>query len=67
VAAASPVRHLAGLIIPYLTFSLPLAIYTLSAFFREISWELERAAQVDGATPMQAFLQVIAPWPPPAW
>ena len=56
-----------GLIIPYLTFSLPLAIYTLSAFFREIPWELERAAQVDGATPMQAFLQVIAPLPPPAW
>jgi multiple sugar transport system permease protein len=50
-----------GLIIPYLTFSLPLAIYTLSAFFREIPWELERAAQVDGATPFQAFLQVIAP------
>jgi multiple sugar transport system permease protein len=50
-----------GLIIPYLTFSLPLAIYTLSAFFREIPWELERAAQVDGATPMQAFLRVIAP------
>jgi multiple sugar transport system permease protein len=50
-----------GLIIPYLTFSLPLAIYTLSAFFREIPWELERAAQIDGATPLQAFLQVIAP------
>jgi multiple sugar transport system permease protein len=50
-----------GLIIPYLTFSLPLAIYTLSAFFREIPWELERAAKVDGATPLQAFLQVIAP------
>jgi multiple sugar transport system permease protein len=44
-----------------LTFSLPLAIYTLSAFFREIPWELERAAQVDGATPFQAFRQVIAP------
>ena len=50
-----------GLIIPYLTFSLPLAIYTLSAFFREIPWELERAAKVDGATPLQAFLQVITP------
>ena len=50
-----------GLIIPYLTFSLPLTIYTLSAFFREIPWELERAAKVDGATPLQAFLQVIAP------
>ena len=50
-----------GLIIPYLTFSLPLAIYTLSAFFREIPWELEKAAAMDGATPLQAFRQVIAP------
>ena len=50
-----------GLIIPYMTFTLPLAIYTLSAFFREIPWELEQAAQVDGATPYQAFTKVIAP------
>jgi multiple sugar transport system permease protein len=51
----------AGLVIPYMTFTLPLAIYTLSAFFREIPWELEQAAQVDGATPMQAFRKVILP------
>ncbi|MDP9136140.1 MAG: carbohydrate ABC transporter permease [Actinomycetota bacterium] len=51
----------AGLIIPYMTFTLPLAIYTLSAFFREIPWELEQAAQVDGATPFQAFRKVIVP------
>jgi multiple sugar transport system permease protein len=50
-----------GLIIPYMTFSLPLAIYTLSAFFREIPWDLEKAAQVDGATPFQAFRKVIVP------
>jgi multiple sugar transport system permease protein len=50
-----------GLIIPYLTFALPLAIYTLTAFFREIPWELEQAAQVDGATPFQAFRKVIVP------
>jgi multiple sugar transport system permease protein len=50
-----------GLIIPYMTFTLPLAIYTLSAFFREIPWELEQAAQVDGATPRQAFQKVIVP------
>jgi multiple sugar transport system permease protein len=50
-----------GLIIPYLTFSLPLAIYTLVAFFREIPWDLEQAAQVDGATPFQAFRKVIIP------
>jgi multiple sugar transport system permease protein len=39
-----------GLIIPYITFALPLAIYTLSAFFREIPWDLEKAAKIDGAT-----------------
>ncbi|HEX6153729.1 MAG TPA: carbohydrate ABC transporter permease, partial [Solirubrobacterales bacterium] len=50
-----------GLVIPYLTFALPLAIYTLVAFFREIPWELEQAAQVDGATPWQAFRKVILP------
>jgi multiple sugar transport system permease protein len=50
-----------GLIIPYLTFSLPLAIYVLVAFFREIPWDLEQAAQVDGATPFQAFTKVIVP------
>jgi multiple sugar transport system permease protein len=50
-----------GLIIPYMTFTLPLAIYTLSAFFREIPWELEQAAAVDGATPMQAFRKIIVP------
>jgi multiple sugar transport system permease protein len=50
-----------GLIIPYITFALPLAIYTLSAFFREIPWDLEKAAKMDGATPSQAFRKVIAP------
>ncbi len=50
-----------GLIIPYLAFSLPLAIYTLSAFFREIPWDLEKAAKVDGASQRQIFMEVIAP------
>lgn len=50
-----------GLIIPYMSFTLPLAIWTLSAFFREIPWELEQAAQVDGASPWQAFRKVIVP------
>ena len=51
----------AGLIIPYVAFGLPLGIYILSAFFREIPWELEKAAKMDGATPYQAFTKVIAP------
>jgi multiple sugar transport system permease protein len=50
-----------GLIIPYVSFTLPLSIWTLSAFFREIPWEMEQAAQVDGATPWQAFRKVIVP------
>ena len=50
-----------GLIIPYVATGLPLGIYTLSAFFREIPWSLEKAARVDGATPFQAFMRVIAP------
>jgi multiple sugar transport system permease protein len=50
-----------GLVIPYITFALPLAIYTMSAFFKEIPWDLEKAAKMDGATPWQAFRKVIAP------
>lgn len=50
-----------GLVIPYITFALPLAIYTMSAFFREIPVDLEKAAKMDGATPGQAFRRVIAP------
>jgi multiple sugar transport system permease protein len=50
-----------GLILPYMTFTLPLAIWTLSAFFREIPWDLDKAARVDGATPLQAFIHVILP------
>lgn len=51
----------AGLILPYMTFTLPLAIWTLSAFFREIPWDLDKAARVDGATPLQAFVHVVVP------
>nr|WP_297426258.1 carbohydrate ABC transporter permease [uncultured Actinotalea sp.] len=51
----------AGLIIPYLSLTLPISIWTLSAFFRQIPWELEQAAQVDGATTWQAFRKAIVP------
>jgi trehalose/maltose transport system permease protein len=50
-----------GLILPYLSFTLPLAIWVLAAYFREIPWELDKAARIDGATPFQAFIRVIAP------
>ncbi|MFC4555610.1 carbohydrate ABC transporter permease [Georgenia faecalis] len=50
-----------GLIIPYLSLTLPISIWTLAAFFRQIPWELEQAAQVDGATPWQAFRKTVVP------
>ena len=50
-----------GLIIPYLSLTLPISIWTLAAFFKQIPWELDQAAQVDGATPLQAFRKVIVP------
>ncbi|AFR30495.1 carbohydrate ABC transporter permease [Arthrobacter sp. Rue61a] len=52
---------LLGLIIPKLTFALPLAIYTLTSFFKEIPRELEESAYMDGATPFVAFRKVILP------
>jgi multiple sugar transport system permease protein len=50
-----------GLVIPYLTFALPLTIYILVSFFREIPRDLEEAALVDGATHFQAFRKVVVP------
>jgi multiple sugar transport system permease protein len=50
-----------GLIPPYLTFALPLAIYILVSFFRQIPKDLEEAALVDGATNFQAFRKVVLP------
>jgi multiple sugar transport system permease protein len=50
-----------GLIIPYLTFALPLSIYILVSFFREIPRDLEEAALVDGATHFEAFRKVVVP------
>jgi multiple sugar transport system permease protein len=50
-----------ALIIPDISFALPLTIYVLTAFFAEMPWELEQAALVDGASPGQAFRKVILP------
>jgi multiple sugar transport system permease protein len=52
---------LVGLVIPYITFALPLSIYILVSFFREIPKDLEEAALVDGATHFQAFTKVVIP------
>lgn len=50
-----------SLILPSVTFTLPLCIWTLNAFFRDLPPELEESARVDGCTRMQAFFQIIVP------
>jgi multiple sugar transport system permease protein len=50
-----------SMIIPDISFALPLGIWILASFFAEIPWELEQAAQIDGCTPGQAFRKVILP------
>lgn len=50
-----------AMIIPDISFALPLAIWTLTSFFRQMPWELEQAAKVDGATRGQAFRHIILP------
>jgi multiple sugar transport system permease protein len=50
-----------AMIIPSLSFGLPLAIWLLTAFFKQMPFELEEAAQIDGCTPAQAFRKVILP------
>ena len=50
-----------AMIIPDISFSLPLGIWVLTSFFRAMPWDLEEAAQIDGCTRRQAFLRVILP------
>lgn len=50
-----------ALIIPDISFVLPLTVYTLTAFFGEMPWELEESARMDGCTQGQAFRKVILP------
>ncbi|HEX5504165.1 MAG TPA: carbohydrate ABC transporter permease [Thermomicrobiales bacterium] len=50
-----------ALILPDVTFTLPVCIWTLNAFFRDLPLELEEAARVDGCTRLQTFVRVVAP------
>jgi len=50
-----------ALIIPDISFALPLTVYTLTAFFAEMPWELEESARMDGCTPGQAFRRIMLP------
>jgi multiple sugar transport system permease protein len=76
IALATPLFQLFGnigwigqyqaLIIPNISFVLPLTIYTLTSFLADLPWELEEAARIDGASRGQAFRLVIMPLAAPA-
>lgn len=55
-----------ALIVPSISHVLPLTVYILVAFFREMPWGLEEAARIDGCTRAQAFRKVILPLAAPA-
>ena len=50
-----------GLILTYLLFTLPFTVWVLVGYFRGLPRELEEAAYVDGATPLQTLLKVMLP------
>ena len=50
-----------GLVLPYLTFAMPLTVWLLVGYFRQLPAELEEAAMVDGASRLRAFREVIVP------
>ena len=50
-----------GLVLPYVTFAMPLSVWLLVGFFRQLPADLEEAALVDGASRWQSFTKVILP------
>lgn len=50
-----------GLVLPYLTFAMPLTVWLLVGFLRQLPRELEEAAMVDGATRLQALWHILLP------
>lgn len=71
IAVVVPIRQLfvnidwintyQAMVVPSMSFALPTAIWLLTAFFKQMPFELEEAAQIDGCTPAQAFRRVILP------
>jgi trehalose/maltose transport system permease protein len=66
IRALSLVNHLWGLILPYAALNLPLSIWLLTGYFRNIPIELEEAAQMDGLSPLQTFVTIVVPLAAPA-
>lgn len=50
-----------AMVIPDISFALPLAIWTLTSFLRKLPWDLEESAMIDGCTSAQAFRKILLP------
>jgi ABC-type glycerol-3-phosphate transport system permease component len=50
-----------GLIMPYMTFAMPLTVWVLTGSIRQIPRDLEEAAHVDGASRRQSFTKILLP------
>ena len=50
-----------GLVLPYLTFATPLAVWLLTGFFRQLPRDLEEAALIDGASRLRTLRDVVLP------
>jgi ABC-type glycerol-3-phosphate transport system permease component len=55
-----------GLVLPYLTFALPLAVWLMTAFFRQLPRELEESALMDGASRLRTIIEILLPISAPA-
>ncbi|HEX2385091.1 MAG TPA: carbohydrate ABC transporter permease, partial [Candidatus Binatia bacterium] len=55
-----------GIIVAYISFSLPLAIWILATFFKELPYEIEEAALIDGCSRLGALRRVVLPLAAPA-
>jgi len=59
--AAGLIDTYPGLVLPYLTFSMPLAVWLMAAFFRQLPRDLEEAAIMDGASRLRAAVEIMLP------
>ena len=50
-----------GLVLPYLTFAMPLTVWMLASYFRALPAEIEEAAQMDGASRLRTLVQIVLP------
>jgi ABC-type glycerol-3-phosphate transport system permease component len=57
---------LPGLVLPYTTFAMPLTVWLLVGFFRQLPVDLEEAARVDGASRLRTFVEIVLPLSAPA-